>query len=308
MHLTAVGYAAGVSHAHEITRTAIRIAREAGAIALAGFRDPHLTVATKQDKHDVVTRLDGECEAHIRHSILALHPDATLVGEENGTRPGSGPLTWFIDPIDGTSNFARGIAMWAVSIGVAMHGEIVSAVVFDPVADHLFWADARGAFLDTADGSAALRSTGTSDPSQATVAMNFPLARDLVHFPELSLEQFAQVTREFAQVRMLGSTCITLCWIAAGWIDATVSFQTSAWDVAAAAFIVRQAGGSYVGYRDGSAQPPTRDYVHAHYYAAVAGADFPTLREIMRTQSRRPSDQVGTGDQVRTGWPEHHRG
>lgn len=284
-----VSYAAGVSSAHEITEFAIAVARKAGAIALTGFRDPHLEVAQKRDQYDVVTRLDTECEAHIRRAILATYPDSTIVGEEDAEVTGTGALSWFVDPIDGTSNFGRGIAMWAVSIGVARHGEIISGVVFDPVADQLFWADARGAFLTTAGGSRPLQSTGSADPAQATVVMNFPLARDLVHFPDLALTQFAQVTREFAQVRMLGSTCITLCWLAAGWIDATVSFETSAWDVAAAAFIVRRAGGTYIAYRDGSAQPAERDYVHAHYYAAVSGADFPTLREIMATQSQRPS-------------------
>lgn len=278
-----------MSTAPDITEFAIRVAREAGHIALAGFRSRDLAVAQKQNIHDVVTLLDDACEAHISREILAAFPDSSIVGEERGTVAGNGELTWYIDPIDGTSNFARGIAMWAVSIGVARGGEIIAGVVFDPAADHLFWADDRGAFLVRGGHQTVpLHSRGAQVPAQATVAMNFPLARDLVHLPELALEQFARVTREFAQVRMLGSTCITLCWIAAGWIDATVSFETSPWDVAAAGFIVRRAGGTFLGFRDGEPQPEATAYLQPHYFAAVPGANYDTLLEIMRTQSKRP--------------------
>lgn len=269
----------------ELAEFVKRAAREAGAIALEGFRRPGLDIDLKSDMHDVVTKYDGEAEQHIRAMILASYPASTIVGEEAASIRGSGPLTWFIDPIDGTSNFARGIAMWAVSIAVAVEGEIVAAAVYDPVNDHMFAADERGAFFN----DEPMRSRGFIEPSQATVVMNFPLARDLVHFPDLALEQFAQVTRQFAQVRGLGSTCITLCWIAAGWVDATVSFETNPWDVAAAAFIVRQAGGTYAAYAEGRVLDRHLDYNGPHYYAAVPGAKFEVLHEIMRTQSLRPS-------------------
>ncbi|MFA5606663.1 MAG: inositol monophosphatase family protein [Leucobacter sp.] len=276
----------------ELTACAVRAARAAGAIALDGFRSPDLAVETKADMYDLVTRYDGECEARIREILAAEFPGSRIIGEEGGETDGTdreaggaGAIEWHVDPIDGTSNFARGVAMWAVSIAAVVDGEVVSGVVYDPVAGDLFWADDRGAFL----GDTPIRSRGSADPARAMVAMNFPLARDLVHFPELALEQFAEVTRAFGQVRSLGSTCIALCWIAAGWLDATVSFETSSWDVAAAAFIVRRAGGTYVAYRDGEAQPPAGDFAHPHYFAAVAGAEFPMLREIMRTQSLRPA-------------------
>lgn len=279
----------------EITGVAIRAARAAGGIALDGFRSRTLVVDRKTDMHDLVTRFDRACEAAIRAMILESFPDATIVGEETGERAGSGPLTWYIDPIDGTSNFARGIAMWAVSIGVARDGRMVSGVIFDPANQQLFWADERGAFL--ADGPEGvpdrpLRSWGNAEPERATVALNFPLARDLVHLPDLALAQFAEVTRSFAQVRSLGSTCIALCWIAAGWIDATVSFETHPWDIAAGAFIIRRAGGVFHGYRAGAIVPPERDYLAPHYYAAIPGAQFPLLHEIMRTQSARPGPEA----------------
>ncbi len=284
--------AQGIIATREITEVAIRAAREAGAIALEGFRSCDLTVDVKADMHDLVTQYDGECEARISRTILAAFPESSIVGEETGSRPGAGPLTWYVDPIDGTSNFARGIAMWAVSIGVARDGELLVGVVYDPANDQLFWADERGAFLNDGrrgDGDVPMRSRGYTDPGRATVALNFPLARDLVHHPDLALEQFAAVTRSFAQVRGLGSTCIALCWIAAGWIDVTISFDTNPWDVAAGSFIIRRAGGLFRSYRGGELLPEERDYLGPHYYAAVPGGDFELLHEIMRTQSRRPS-------------------
>lgn len=259
----------------EVTEVAIRAAREAGEIALTGFRSPSLHSERKSDIHDVVTQCDRQCEERIREVILAAFPDSTVVGEEGGSRVGSGPLTWFVDPIDGTSNFARGIALWAVSIGVARDGELIAGVIFDPVSEHLFWADARGAFL--ADGSGVdtpLRSAGNTAPDAATVAMNFPLARDLVHFPELALTQFAETTKAFAQLRSLGSTCIALAWIAAGWLDATVSFETNPWDVAAGAYLIRQAGGVFHGYRGGSPVAHSESHLAPHYFASVADAEF----------------------------------
>lgn len=269
----------------------------AGAIALQAFRSSGLVSDTKADMYDLVTRYDTLCEAHIRRVILDSFPYASIVGEEDAELVGAGPYTWYVDPIDGTSNFARGIAMWAVSIAVAYEGELIAGVIFDPVADQLFWADARGAFLRSGGYGGRggrgvedrpLQSRGNSTPERATVALNFPLARDLVYAPELALEQFAEVTRSFSQVRGLGSTCIALCWIAAGWLDVTVSFETNAWDVSAGAFIIRRAGGIFHGYRRGERVAEHESHLAPHYYAAVAGGEFELLHDIMRTQSLRP--------------------
>ena len=273
-----------MTNIQELSEFTLRIAREAGAIAMEGFRNRDLGIDVKADFHDMVTKYDRACEEHIRGAILAAYPDSTIVGEEEGASEGSGPLSWHIDPIDGTANFARGIAMWAVSIGIALDGEMIVGVVYDPANDHMFWADDRGAFLN----DEPMHSWGFPAAEQATVVMNYPLPRDLVHYPELALEQFASVTNQFAQVRALGSSCITLCWVAAGWVDATISFEAHSWDVAASAFIVRQAGGMYSTYGDGERLPERRDYENPHYYATIPGGDYPILEEIMRTQSKRP--------------------
>ncbi len=275
-----------------ITDVAIRAALEAGAIALEGFRAPDLEIDLKSDKHDLVTRYDRECELHIRRVILDAYSDSSIVGEEDGAHAGIGPLTWYVDPIDGTANYARGIALWAVSIAVARGGELIAGVIYDPASGQLFWADERGAFLREQFGRGEdrpMRSLGHSDEGSATVALNFPLARDLVHFEELALAQYAEITRAFGQVRGVHSTCIALAWVAAGWVDATISFETNPWDVAAGCFIIRRAGGSFYGYRDGVQVAEGSSHLAPHYYAAAHGAEYPILHEVMRTQSLRPS-------------------
>lgn len=276
-----------------VTETAIEAALGAGQIAMQGFRSRDIEIEVKSDMHDLVTRYDGACEVHIREAILAAYPDSSIVGEEDESIAGSGRLSWFVDPIDGTANFARGIALWAISIGVALDGELIAGVIFDPANAQLFWADERGAFLrDTRDSSAAvdrpMRSWGYSVPAQATIALNFPLARDLAYRPELALSQFAEITESFGQIRGLHSSCIALAWVAAGWIDATISFETSPWDVSAGAYIIRRAGGTFAGYRAGRAVPEHESHLAPHYYAAVPGAQFDMLHEVMRTQSMRP--------------------
>lgn len=268
----------------ELAQFTVRIAREAGAIAMEGFRNRDLGIDLKKDFHDMVTKYDRACEEHVRGEIMRAHPDSTIIGEEEGESEGTGRLTWYIDPIDGTANFARGMALWTVSIGVARDGEMVAGAVYDPPNGHMFWADDRGAFLN----DEPMRSWGFPTAEQATVGANFPLPRDLIHKRELALEQFAQVTEDFAQVRALGSATSGLCWVAAGWLDAAFSFEAHSWDIAASGFIIRQAGGVFQTYRDGEIVPESESHLHPHYIATVPSADFPLLHEILRTQSTRP--------------------
>lgn len=284
-------YPRNVSEIHEITELAIRAAREAGDIARLGFRGDDLDIGHKADRHDLVTKYDKACEEHIREIILSAYADSSIIGEETAAHHGSGSLTWFVDPIDGTANFARGIALWAVSIGVAREGEMIAGVIYDPASGQLFWADERGAFLRECYGSAEdrpMRSHGYSTPGDATVALNFPLPRDLAYRPELALRQFAEITGTFGQVRGVHSTCIALAWIAVGWIDATISFETNPWDVAAGCFIIRRAGGKFIGYARGQVMENSVSHLAPHYFASAPESEFEMLHEVMRTQSLRP--------------------
>lgn len=234
----------------ELRRIAERAAREAGAVALAGFRSQDLEVEQKKDFHDLVTVYDRRTEAHVRQVIAEELPGSRVMGEEDGIS-GDGEVTWFVDPIDGTSNYARGIALWGVCIGAVVKHEVVVGVVYDPVADNLFVADDRGAFLNGHPISAQ----GATRPEAATVIASFPYARDLVSLRERGLQRFGEMQDTFSHVRDFGSTSISLCHVAAGWADATFCFEINPWDVAAPSFILKQAGGRYRTYGDGVELP-----------------------------------------------------
>lgn len=270
---------------HQLISTLKGIAIGAGDIAMEGFRSDELDYGIKKDFHDIVTKYDEACEEFIRDQVLSAYPDSSIVGEETGTTRGSGKYTWYIDPIDGTSNFARGIPIWSVSIGVAVDGQMIAAAVNDAVNNQLFWAAGSEAFLN----DTPISSTGYTSPEAATVVANFPLPRDFVFAPEMALEQYKRLQESYGHVKAAGCSTIPLCWIAAGWLDATFGFGSSSWDVAASSLILRNSGASFRTYISGIAHEGFVDTPSTHYLAAVPSGDFRLLEEIMETQSLRPS-------------------
>lgn len=233
----------------------------------------------KRDMHDIVTVHDKAAEKAIVARILDEVPDSVIIGEEGGTR-GEGRVTWYIDPIDGTSNFARGIALWCVSIAAAVDGRVIAGVVYDPVADNLFSADLTGAWCN----DRPLTAHASKAEAGATIVSSFPAAIDVKMFGDDALQAQRLLLENFQAVRNLGSGALNLAHVAAGWADATMGFATSPWDVAAGILILHQAGGRYRGYVHGSEHTPLQ---HAEDYFAVGrDADYPTLESVIATLSR----------------------
>jgi myo-inositol-1(or 4)-monophosphatase len=234
-----------------------------------------MAVDYKVDLHDIVTVHDKRSEAVIRDHIFAAVPDSTLLGEEGGS-VGSGRVHWYVDPIDGTSNFARGIAFWCVSIAAVVDGEIVAGVVYDPVADNMFTADLGGARLN----GRPIRSSAVPDEREATLITGYPVSRDFrFDGQEPTLRDFATLVETFSTLRRPGSAALSLCHVAAGWTDATLGFSTNPWDVAAGILVLRQAGGTYEAMPMGR-PASTPDHLCPAYMAWGAGADYPTLRRV----------------------------
>lgn len=244
---------------------------------LAAFRS-NMAVDYKVDLHDVVTKHDKEAEVAIRAFILGEVPDSVVVGEEAG-ESGVGRVRWYVDPIDGTSNFARGFAFWCVSVGAAIDGEVVAGAVYDPVAGMLFSADVTGAWLN----GERLRSRAIADERQATLITGYPVARDFrLDGHERTLANFGQLVETFSTLRRPGSGALSLCHVAAGWVDASAGFGSNPWDVAAAVLILKQAGGSYHPLTLGKVEASTPDFMCPGYVAFGEGADYPTLMRIAR--------------------------
>lgn len=244
---------------------------------LAAFRS-NMDVDYKVDLHDVVTRHDKEAEVAIRAFILGEVPDSVVVGEEAG-ESGAGRVRWYVDPIDGTSNFARGFAFWCVSVGVAIDGEVVAGAVYDPVAGMLFSADLSGAWLN----GEPLHSRAIPDERQATLITGYPVARDFrLDGHERTLANFGELVETFSTLRRPGSGALSLCHVAAGWVDASAGFGSNPWDVAAAVLILKQAGGSYHPLTLGKVDAGVPDFMCPGYVALGEGADYPTLMRIAR--------------------------
>lgn len=226
-----------------LTLLAIEIAQEAGALARRR-RDEGVAIAdTKSSIADIVTEADREVEALIRARLHDARPHDGFIGEESDPHPGTSGITWVVDPIDGTVNYAYGIPTYAVSIaaveGTAKPNQwnAIAGVVFAPVSGEIFHATrGNGAWLggrrihvnDAPSAAGALLATGFGyDPAShagdlAQVERVMPLARDL---------------------RRLGSAALDLCFVAAGRLDGYFERGLKDWDHAAGALIVAEAGG-----------------------------------------------------------------
>ncbi|WP_165310720.1 inositol monophosphatase family protein [Microbacterium protaetiae] len=259
--------------------TQSRLFKDAAAVAARAQRDPlrrafrsEMELGFKRDARDIVTVHDKATERALVAALTAAVPDSAFLGEEGGAI-GEGRVRWYIDPIDGTSNFAAGIAFWCVSIAAEVEGSIVAGVVYDPVADILFSADLDGAYLD----DRPLRSRGAQTEDEATLITGYPNARDLDAHGDAALERFGALVAAYRALRRPGSAAMSICHVAAGWVDVAAGFAVNPWDVSAAGFILTQAGGVYRGM---GGEPGAPVYHRPGYVATVAGLDCPTLDAV----------------------------
>jgi myo-inositol-1(or 4)-monophosphatase len=270
----------GAAQSAELRAIAIEAARLVGEPLAEAFRS-EMTVDYKVDLHDVVTKHDRQAEQAIRAHILDRWPDSAVMGEEHGAS-GEGRVQWYVDPIDGTSNFARGIAFWCVSIGATVDDEIVAGAILDPVAGNMFSADLAGAWLN----GRPIRSKAIGKEQKATLITGYPVGRDLrLDGRERALENFATLTETFSTLRRPGSAALSIAHVAAGWADAACGFGVNAWDVTAAILLLRQAGGTYRSLPLGKVAADRPDQFHPGYAAWGEGGDYPTLVRVAETIS-----------------------
>ncbi|MFI6706555.1 inositol monophosphatase family protein [Nonomuraea sp. NPDC050478] len=224
-----------------LLETAAEAARAVGPRLREAFRS-RPEVAVKRDFHDPVTEHDKAAEETIRGVIEGRFPGSAIVGEEGGTT-GSGELVWYVDPIDGTANFAAGLPFFCVSIAAAVGGELVAGVVYDPVREDEFTATTDGAWCN----GAPIRSAGAARDREAMLLCSYPSPLDLEVDGEEGLRRYGRLVDAFAAVRRPGSAALNLAHVAAGWADAVYGTRAQPWDVAAGALLVHRAGGVYLG-------------------------------------------------------------
>jgi myo-inositol-1(or 4)-monophosphatase len=236
----------------EYLEVAIEAALEAGEVLTAGLQRPLEVLETTQ--HDIKLAIDVACETRIRARIQAAFPEHALLGEEGGGDIAADRPTWIIDPLDGTSNYSRGLPHFCTSIAVQQGDSPLVGVVYDPLADELFHAlHGGGAFLN----GQPIHVSEVEAFERAMVAMGFAktvesMRQGFAHMEELS--------RRIHKVRILGAAALDLAYVAMGRLDAFIEYGLSTWDIAAGAVLVREAGGGM------ELQPlgEHRWHVHAH--------------------------------------------
>ena len=193
-----------------------------------------------------VTAADRKAEQTLRDELMTARPGYSFVGEEGGRIDGPDKShTWYVDPLDGTTNFLHGIPHFAISIGLEREGTMVAALVYNPVSDEMFIAErGKGAFVN----DQRLRVAGRRTMQDAVVACGLP-HRGRGGLAEFRTE-FAAVQEQVAGLRRFGSAALDLAYIAAGRFDIYWERNLQSWDMAAGILLVREAGG-YVTDCDG---------------------------------------------------------
>ncbi len=218
---------------------AIEIAREAGEILLA-----HRGVSFEyKGDHDLVTAADRASEQLILKRLRERFPDHGIVAEEGGRAEMQAEMRWYVDPLDGTTNFAHGYPMWNVTLGLAMKGEIIAGVVYDPLNRELFTAErGAGARLN----GAPIHVSKAQTVAESLVSTGFPNHN---REKNANIHFYFQLAMMTHGVRRGGSAAIDLAYTACGRLDGFWEFGLNPWDMAAGSLLVEEAGGKVSGMR-----------------------------------------------------------
>jgi myo-inositol-1(or 4)-monophosphatase len=218
--------------------TAREAALVGGEILNRGFRQLRKDQIRLKGAGDFVTELDHRSEEAVIRRIRQSFPEHVIQAEESGTGEGESRYHWFIDPLDGTTNYVHGVPIYSVSIAVARDGEMVAGVVFDPAHKEMFWAvKGGGAYLN----GSQIRVSQKESLGDAFLASGFPWRSK--QYLELYLDSFRVLFSESAGVRRMGSAAIDLSYTACGRFDGFWEMKLKPWDIAAGVLIVREAGG-----------------------------------------------------------------
>lgn len=225
---------------------AVRCARSAGEWIRSRFGKSHDT-QVKTGPRDLVTDVDRSAETMIRRLLKLYVPDHTVLGEEGIPpeanayeqairRAQAAPYVWIVDPIDGTTNYVHGFPYFSVSIALACKGDVMAGVVYDPLKDEMFAAEkGKGAFLD----GRPLAVSEHSQLEESLVAGGW----DVDSAFEANRRSLARVMPIVRNVRIGGSAALHLAYVAAGRLTGCWEYGLQAWDIAAGALLVQEAGG-----------------------------------------------------------------
>ena len=215
----------------------IQIAKEAGGIAREGFGKNFL-IETKGSLTNLVTEYDKKSEETIIHFIRKEFPTHSILAEESGKQEHLSEYIWFIDPIDGTTNYAHGLPIFSVSIGVQKNNEMIYGVVYDVMRDAVYSTEKdSGAFCN----GRKLSVSTNEDLRKSVLVTGFPY--NVSENPDHAVERFTAFLKASRAVRRLGSAAIDMCYVAEGVFDGFWEVALNPWDMAAGKLLIEEAGG-----------------------------------------------------------------
>lgn len=215
----------------------VELGKKAGEITLRYFRKVHLL--QHKGEVDLVTIADEESESFLREELLKRFPSHKILGEEEGISGSEdSEFLWYIDPLDGTTNFAHGHPVYAISLALSYKGEVVVGLVHIPVLNWTYTAiKGRGAKLN----NQPIMVSCVKDIGKALVATGFPY--DKWTNPDDNLKETSVMVKRAQGFRRCGAATIDLCWVADGTYDGYWEKRLKPWDIAAGSLIVEEAGG-----------------------------------------------------------------
>jgi myo-inositol-1(or 4)-monophosphatase len=218
------------------------LAREAGALLMSYFGK--VSIEYKGDA-DLVTQADRSSEKLIVERIRKQWPHHDLIGEEGSRTETGSDYRWYVDPLDGTTNFAHGYPVFCVSMGLEYKGELLAGVVYDPTRDEMF-AAAKGSGAQL--NGRAIRVSKTARLKESLVATGFPSHK---RHKNPNINFYHQITLRSHGVRRAGSAALDLCYVACGRYDGFWEFNLNSWDTAAGVLLVHEAGGKVTNFTGG---------------------------------------------------------
>ncbi|HEV2681152.1 MAG TPA: inositol monophosphatase family protein [Rhodanobacter sp.] len=246
---------------------AARAARSAGNVILRYMnRIDGLNIVEKQQL-DFVSEVDKLAEAEIIKELRRAYPDHAILAEESGAT-GKGPLTWVIDPLDGTHNYLRGIPHFSVSIALLEKGVPIHAVVFDPLRDELYTASkGDGAYIN----DRRMRVSKRENLGGAMIATGFPFRQREHLVPQLDMTR--AILGQAEDIRRSGSAALDLAYVAAGRYDGYFEIGLKPWDMAAGVLLVHEAGGRYCDFAGRDGIPASGNIIAGNLNVAKAMVD-----------------------------------
>jgi myo-inositol-1(or 4)-monophosphatase len=217
----------------------VAAARKAARALIRDFGESEQLQASRKGPADFVSKADLKAERILRDELLKARPHYCMTLEEGGAIEGPDKShRWYVDPLDGTTNFLHGIPHWAISIGLEREGHLVAGLVYNPLADEMYMAErGQGAWLN----ARRMRVSGRRDLKDALLATGIPFKG------KPGQKRFAgeltKVMGEVSGVRRFGSAALDLAWVAAGRYDGYWERGLSSWDIAAGIVLIREAGG-----------------------------------------------------------------